>query len=60
LKVLCKKKSWAIRDHHIPYKGVKLPFVQPADKTHCLGFNIKPWKQKKPKFDAGAKLLSVA
>ena len=47
------------QDHHIPYKGVKLPFVQPDDKIHCLGININPWKRK-PKFDAGAKLLSVA
>lgn len=59
LKILYKKKSWAIRDHHIPYKGVKLSFVQPDDKIHCLGININCWKRK-PKFAAGAKLLSVA
>lgn len=59
LEIVCKKKSWAIRDHHMPCKGVKLPFVQPDDKIHCLGININPWKRK-PKFAAGAKLLSVA
>lgn len=59
LKVLCKKKLWAIRDHHIPYEGVKLPFIQPDDKIHCLGISINPWKRR-PKFDGGAILLSVA
>ena len=59
LEVLCKKKSRAIRDHHVPYKDVKLPFVQPDDKIHCLAINSNPWRRK-PKFAAGAKLLSVA
>jgi len=59
LKVLCKKKLWAIGDHHIPYEGVKTSIVQPDNKIHCLGISINPWKRKL-KFDAGARLLSVA
>jgi hypothetical protein len=59
LKVLCKKKLWAIRDHHITYESVKLPFIQRDDKIHCPGISINPWKRK-PKFHAGVRLLSVA
>lgn len=59
MEVLCKKKPWAVRDRLIPCKSIKLPFVQPDDEIRCLGININPWKRK-PKFDAGAKLLSVA